>query len=167
MGVGGQANGGALYSESAVIMSASTINGGSAIAGTGSSNGNGNGGGIYNVSDLSLYSCTIAGNSAIGSTFDSGGGIYDQGTLGITNCTIAANQADYGGGLFGFSTQPHWPVRAKNMTLSRTGPFPNKTSMPPDLAFWASRRWARSELQSVRGCGWLAALDGLLDADYC
>jgi len=104
-GVGGQAYGAGLYSESTLSLANSTISGGNAIAGTGGGgNGNGTGGAIYNVSDLALYSCTIASNNATGSTLDTGGGIYNQGTLGITNSTIAGNQADYAGGLYGFAT---------------------------------------------------------------
>lgn len=103
-GLGGQAYGAGLYSESTVLIIRSTLSGGNAIAGTGGGNGNGYGGGIYNVSDLGLYTCTIASNNATGSTFDSGGGIYNEGALGITNSTIAGNQADYGGGLNGFAT---------------------------------------------------------------
>jgi hypothetical protein len=103
-GVGGQGYGGALYSESIVAVSDSTIAGNTAAGGGGAGPGTGNGGGAYSFTSWGFTNCTIANNTATGGTFDSGGGLYSQGSLTVFNCTITGNQADYGGGIAGNTT---------------------------------------------------------------
>ncbi len=104
-GIGGQGQGGGLYSESILAVSDSTIAGNTAAAGGGAGGiAVGYGGGAYSSASWGFTNCTIANNIAIGGTFDSGGGLYNQGTLSVFNCTITGNQADYGGGIAGNTT---------------------------------------------------------------
>jgi hypothetical protein len=101
-GVGGQAWGAGLYSETYNLVDRTAIYNSQAIGGSGGGgNGNGAGGAIYNVGTLYMFSSTIANNSVSGGGSDLGGGIVNEGTMGITNSTIAANHAVYAGGLSG------------------------------------------------------------------
>jgi hypothetical protein len=118
-GIGGQANGAGLYTQSPTTATYTTFGAGRAIGGSGGGgNGSGYGGGIYNLATNALFLCTIASNSVSGSSFDFGGGIYNLSALGLTNVTIAGNQADYGGGLHGDANAANSLIGANLATTS-------------------------------------------------
>ncbi|MFL9822783.1 DUF4347 domain-containing protein, partial [Tolypothrix campylonemoides VB511288_2] len=81
-------NGGAIYSNSSVIINNSTISGNTA---------NGDGGGIWSSGNVTIANSTISGNTA-----SSGGGVYSANNIAIANSTISGNTAKgSGGGVFG------------------------------------------------------------------
>jgi hypothetical protein len=103
-GVGGDACGGGIYSESTLAVSDSTIAGNTAVGGGGLGPGTASGGGAYSTLTWAFTNCTIANNSTAGSTLDSGGGLWSQISLTVFNCTITGNQSHGGGGIAGNTT---------------------------------------------------------------
>jgi predicted outer membrane repeat protein len=85
------ANGGGIYSNGALTVTASTLSGNSATNG-------GNGGGIYNAGTLTVAASTLDANTADGY----GGGIYSEtssATVTVTSSTLTGNSATSGGGI--------------------------------------------------------------------
>jgi predicted outer membrane repeat protein len=107
----GQANGGGLYANGAMVtLTNSTVAGNSSTSTFTGGNGlvYAYGGGLTSdTGTLTLSGCTISGNTATGDNGDgNGGGLHAyQSTVSLTNCTIANNTAGsasgtgYGGGL--------------------------------------------------------------------
>ncbi len=77
-------NGGGLYNQGTVNLTACTITGNSAASG----------GGIADVGQINVTDSTITGNSAA-----YGGGLYEDGLGTLNACTIAGNAAGTAGGI--------------------------------------------------------------------
>lgn len=106
--------GGAIYNQSTLTLTNSSVSGNSALYGGGIYNvgtlnlknsvinnntGLGIGGGIYNPGTLSIIGSTISNNRVDNNGFDSGG-ILNSGTLTLTQSTVSGNWTPaYGGGI--------------------------------------------------------------------
>jgi len=120
-GVGGDAYGAGIFTDSTLAISASTIAGNTAAGGGGLGQGSASGGGAYNTATWGFTNCTIANNTATGS-FSSGGGLWSQGSLMVYNCTITGNQAQYGGGIAGNPTLGNTIVAVNTAASAANGP---------------------------------------------
>jgi hypothetical protein len=120
-GVGGDAYGAGIYSDSTMAVSASTIAGNTAAGGGGLGQGSASGGGAYDTASWGFTNCTIANNTATGS-FSSGGGLWSQNSLMVFNCTITGNQGQYGGGIAGNPTLGNTIVAGNTAATAANGP---------------------------------------------
>lgn len=107
--LGGQGNGGGIYSQGNLNMVRCTVEGNRGTTGGGGTSNHGRGGGIFNngnaiVNQSSIYSNLVIGGQGGGGggTFNQsgngyGGGIFNGGRLSMTNSTLSHNTASGGG----------------------------------------------------------------------